>query len=468
MTDVLGDIRSTATRLRSGDVTPFDLVSDCLDSIARLDPVLNACISIESSPTTYDLIGDASSDSMMWGLPVGVKDNILVRGLPATAGSPRFRDHIPREDASAVKNLRNAGALVIAKTNMDELGFGGKTENPLFGRTANPWDPTFPVGGSSGGSAAAVAAGMFFAALGTDTGGSVRNPAAWCGVVGFKPTYGVIKTVGVFPLAWSLDTVGVIARSVADVECAYSAIAGRRETGEPEPAEAETCRDGKARLRLGVVQNLVDGSHDDVAERFTKATESIVATADLQKVVIPGLDDAVYSLMTIMFAEAAGAWEGDLDQNWDQYGSPVRSLIEAGRLIRASEYLHAQRMRRHFATEVALLSTEFDALLMPTMGLAPSPGVLDAGLGQQGSDLWHLEGRFTGIWNLVGYPAISLPYDLTHDRVPLGMQIVGRPHQDRALLGVANRVEQALSFEQHALRAAMNRWSSHEPELRDG
>lgn len=460
------DIAGGRELLRSGEVERDDLTAAHQRRTALLDKDLNVTTALlRSSHDDGRVIGPGSTT--LRGIPIGVKDNISMRGIPMTAGCAALAGTTPEADATVVRRLRRNGADVVMRTNLDELALGGTTDNPVHGRTRSPWDGKSGVGGSSGGSAAAVAAGMCMAAIGTDTGGSVRNPAALCGVAGFKPTYGAIDTAGVLPLAWSLDTVGILCHTVEDVLQLFLAIADPRVVGTNQDRTAWRNRFAtvpRRRPRIGVISELFDRAEHPTHGGFAAALGRLETVADLTEVELPSLDDALDATRLIVMAEAATAFGDLINSRWRQLGPAVRGLLDAGALIGACDYLDAQRLRKKLATEVAEAVGGFDAVISPTTGFRPGPAALAAAQ-LDGDDLWQRATRYTCLWNLTGSPALALPCGFTDDEWPLSLQIACPPGQDLRCLRVAQLAEGALGIDRHRLEPAWVRTAVDEPRL---
>lgn len=365
------------------------------------------------------------------GLPVGVKDIFYTAGLPTRAGSPIYRDFVPAFDATAVRRLRRAGAIVLGKTATTQFAFADPAP------TRNPWNLEHTPGGSSSGSAAAVAAGMVPAALGSQTGGSVLRPAAYCGIVGLKPTYGRIGRAGVFPVAWSMDHVGVLTRTVVDAALLLSALAGP-EAGDPTAA-AVPVPDYLAALenprppRIGLVRRLFQERTEPEAWAQLEATAQGLARAGAQvEEVEPAPEfDFLFDVYNIITAAEAAAYHAPtFAQRPDDYRPLLRAFIETGQLIPTTAYLQAQRARHHLARAALRLFDRWDVLLTSaTTGPAPR------GLESTGDPACNAP------WSVFGFPALTLPIGLSGQGLPLGAQLVAAPWQEGRLLNAARWCE---------------------------
>jgi aspartyl-tRNA(Asn)/glutamyl-tRNA(Gln) amidotransferase subunit A len=386
------------------------------------------------------------------GVPFAVKDLFDAAGLPTTCGSKAFEDRIAERDATVVRRLVEAGAVLLGKANMHECAFGFTGENPHYGDCKNPVDPQRVAGGSSSGSAVAVALGICPFAIGSDTGGSIRLPAALCGLVGLKPTYGRLSRAGGVPLAWSMDHVGPLTRSAADAAAVLQVIAGpdpKDDTASRRPTrdyrgELEQSIQG---LRLGVPRDSwFFGSLDPaVASAVENAIGKLEALgAKRIEVSLPLLDEALGAHRAIIFAEASAYYRPFLRPDGPPFGDDIRPLLQAGLFLPAVDYLHAQRVRRKIRDAWTQVFAGIDCLLTPTTPLpavkfgqqtAPLPG------GERPLVRAYLD--MTLPFNLVGFPAVSVPCGVSPTGLPIGLQVVGRPFAEATILRVARRCEQA-------------------------
>jgi aspartyl-tRNA(Asn)/glutamyl-tRNA(Gln) amidotransferase subunit A len=380
------------------------------------------------------------------GIPICVKDVIDVAGVPTTAGAAGWV-HTPDRDAPAVARLRAAGAIVIGKGHTNEFAYGIDGRNPHFGDCHNPHDPTRLSGGSSSGPAVATATGMAMAGLGTDTSGSIRVPASLCGVVGIRPTLGLVPDAGVIPLAWSYDVVGPLARTVFDAAILLEVLAGGSGTGDAGPEALERYLDAGAErelrgLRIGIMEQLVEYAEPYVAEAVIAMAGALAADgAEVTPVTLDLLPyiNAIHQL--VQHAEAAQAHQPWFDGQRPLYSQPVRVRLEAGRVLPAAAYLTAQQARRLVIDEVADRLNGLDAMLAPTTPLVAPPG---------DSEEVTIRGavhnvraallRCTIPPSQFGCPVVSLPIG-SHDGLPFGMQIIGRPFSERLLLALAAACE---------------------------
>jgi aspartyl-tRNA(Asn)/glutamyl-tRNA(Gln) amidotransferase subunit A len=454
-----GPLAAAARRLRRRELSARELTESVLARIG--DDPLRAYITLDPAGARAAAdradaeLGAGCDRGPLHGIPVAVKDIIATAGLRTTAGSRLLADHVPARDAAVVRRLRAAGAVIVGKANTHEFAAGPTGENPHFGSARNPWHTGRVAGGSSSGSAVAVAAGLALAALGTDTGGSVRIPAHCCGVVGLKPTYGRVSRAGVFPLAWSLDHVGPLGASVGDVAALLGAVAGfdpEDPTTADLPVPDFAARLGErdlARLtgvRIGVPEAWLDGRvQPGVRAAFTAALQVLAALGtELRAVELPAPDDLAPLNRAIAFAEGTAYHWADVQERPELYGADVLARKRAGAEVSAVAYLQAQRLRAEFCRRVAALWATVDALATPTLPcVAPPPGTA---LGY-GADMI----RFTAFVNLLGLPAVSVPCGFAGPDggaaagpgLPVGLQLVGRAFREADLLRLAAAYEAA-------------------------
>lgn len=411
---------------------PSAIVKDCLSRAARLEPQLNAFITLLSEQALYaaerlERYHDLALP--LYGIPVAVKDLIDVAGELTTCGSRAASTAPAYEDAIVVERLKRAGGVIIGKTNLLEYAYGAV--HPEVGDTRNPWDIERTSGGSSGGSAAAVAAAICPLALGTDTGGSIRIPASYCGVVGHKPTYGMVPMDGVMPLSQSLDHVGPLAASCRDARIALAVLAD-------EPALLEVGDVPLSQVRFGVLENYM--KRIELQDGVAKTFETFLATLEaagshLVEVCIAGLDDANEALLQILYPEASVIHEQNIKLRAELYGLATRAQLEQGFMAKATDYVKARNFQRQFIQQVRSTFDEVDFLVMPTAPwVAPQedPAVTET----EGAAEMH----YTGPFNLSGSPAVSIPWGCTSD-LPVGIQIVADHYHDGLLLTLGESLE---------------------------
>lgn len=427
--------------LRAGDFSASELTAACLTVIEERNPALNA-FALVTPPSSEPLFTDQKP---LGGMPLVIKDLIDLAGYPTRAGSPlHFDASTALKDAAVVERLKVAGAVILGKTNTHEIALGITGINPHTGPVRNPHDPERITGGSSSGSAAAVASGMALAALGTDTGGSIRIPSALCGVVGFKPTFGRVSMRGVLPLSWNLDHAGPITRSVEDAALLLDIIAGY-DPRDPASVDAplESCTAHLAggvrgwRLALAVGPYIEESDAgvlaavQDAARVFEQLGASVV------EVEIPRLREAAAANGTMVIADAAAFHRERLAAHPDWFGPDVRERLERGRAVTSTEYILARRTQQEMRRYFDMFFAEYDALLLPTTATvaAPIEGLDSAVYAPRLT-------RFTAPFNLTGLPALSVPCGRV-DGLPVGLQIIGAPWQEAKVLQAGYAFERA-------------------------
>jgi aspartyl-tRNA(Asn)/glutamyl-tRNA(Gln) amidotransferase subunit A len=427
-------IAELGARYRARTLSPVAVARQAIDRIGALDRALNSFITVcadeglaQAAVAERELVA-GQDRGPLHGVPVAIKDLVHVAGVPTSFASRADSPQMPAGDAVLVRRLREAGAVVLGKANLLEYAYGAV--HPDFGQTNNPWDPKRTSGGSSGGSAAAVAAGLCFAAVGTDTGGSIRIPAAYCGVVGLKPTYGLVDLEGVQALSWSLDHAGPLARSCVDAGLLLEIMSGRRCRVGPAPL---------AGLRLGLMAHPGAERYlqPDVVKAFDSSTRKLAAAgAALREVTVAGLDLAADALMAILSPEASVVHQRRIAEQPAGFGATTRLQIEAGFAVPATAYVRAQQFRRELAGRFRALFADIDALLSPAVPwVAPAedPTLNDeAGAGEM---------LYSAVYNLVGLPAASVPCGLSAQALPIGLQIIGPWGQDERVLSIGAAIE---------------------------
>lgn len=414
-----------------------EYVEALLDRIDDLEPAIEAWELVDDDGAlalakSLDASFSRLMSRPMFGIPIGFKDIYDVRGMPTTAGFPAWANRVSDRDATAVARLREAGAIVLGKTVTTQFAFADPP------RTRNPWHSGRTPGGSSSGSAAAVAAAMVPIALGSQTAGSILRPAAYCGVLGLKPTYGLVSRSGIFPLAWSLDHPGPIARSVEDLALALSILAG------PDPHDPTTASarlgDYRAAARrpaappvIGVVEDFFLAAEPAVRDQISEAIDRLEGAGARLRTVRLGtpLGLVVDAQQTIMQVEAAEIHRDLHAELADQYAPRVRALVEGGQLVPATFYLRAQRLRRRFRAEIEAVLRDVDCLAMPTASNLP-PDRTTTG-----------DRSFQAPWSLIGLPALTMPAGLVNG-LPCGLQLVTAAWEDAKLLGIARWAEEIL------------------------
>lgn len=447
------NLREAAQALRQREVSSVELTRGALDRIERLNPTLNAFLTV-TAESALDRAGQADRElaagrdlGPLHGIPVAVKDLFATRGVRTTSGSKIFENYVPEADSAVVEKLHAAGAVLVGKLHMHELAFGITCNNPHFGPIRNPWDPARIPGGSSGGSGAAVAAGMVYAGMGSDTGGSIRVPATFCGTVGLKPTYGRVSRFGAIPLAFSLDHMGPLTRDVRDAAVVLNAIAGydardpassRHPVVDYVPEEGCSIRG----VRIGFPQGYFFERLDPEVELSVRGALARAASlgAEVNPVSLPDMEALNAVGQVIIRAEAAAIFEQHLDHR-DQFGADVLALLDQGRLLPATDYVNAQRLRRKM-TEFSAVWSQVDCLMTPTAPIAaPRIGENTVRIAGEEDDVRRAATRFVRGMNVLGLPALSMPCGLTLAGLPIGLQIIGPAFEESLVLRVAAALE---------------------------
>jgi len=446
---------------RRRKLSPVELTQFLLDRIGRLNPRLNAYLTLNPQNALKDaaaaesvLCGNSRQKSgrdlgPLHGIPISLKDNLYTAGLRTTGGSGFLRDFLPLEDAAVVTSLKNSGAILLGKTNLHEFAYGVTSNNPHFGPVHNPWDLDRIPGGSSGGSAAALAAGLCYGSIGTDTGGSIRIPASLCGVVGLKPGLGRVGADGAIPLSPTLDFVGPMARTVADAALLFEAISAQ-EAKKRRPRASGLSSSRRSHLRIGIPKHFF---LDVVSPEIQQTFESSLVTlkklgAKLKEVSLPYLKETEHAGNQIAWAEATHYHQqaGWYPLHAADYGEDVRSRLEMGQKVTALEYLRALDLREKFIAgfHLALLENEVDALVTPTTPIAaPLIGEENISIAGKDHSTRGLLLRLNRPANLGGIPAISVPCGLTPAGLPSGLQFLTGVNGEPLLLDLAARFEQA-------------------------
>jgi len=442
-------IAEASDLLRRKKISPVELTTSCLNRIEELNPTINAFITVmRDSALAQAREAENKIRAGKWrgplhGIPIGLKDLIDTAGVKTTCASALFAERVPTEDAEVVRRLKDAGAVLIGKQNMQEFAWGGTSASSYFGAVHNPWDNERIAGGSSGGSAAAVATGMCFGALGTDTGGSVREPAAFCGIVGLKPTYGRVSTRGVFPLSPSLDHVGPLCRNVIDTALLLQAIAGYDKldtTSVDWPVESYTDTvTANTKPRMGIVRRpYFDDLDPEIENAINEALKQIGdLSSDILEIDLPATPSAVQAPEVLALHSKYFTTSPEL------YGPWMRERLRQAAAIDVVTYIQARQELDRVRRSVADVFTKVDFLVTPTtpvppitlreaMEMSPEPA----------GELWL---RNTRPFNAYGLPTISIPCGFTSAGLPIGLQISGPHFGEASLLSFAYTVEQTIS-----------------------
>lgn len=429
-------------------VSAEEVVRSSLARIERLDPQLHAFITVTAERALADARA-VDTSAPLAGATIALKDLFDTAGVRTTGGSRIFADRIPAEDAVVVAKLRAAGAIPVGKANLHEWAFGVTNQNPHFGGARNPWDLARIPGGSSGGSAAALAAGLCYGALGSDTGGSIRIPSSLCGVVGLKPTFGRVSVRGVIPLSWTLDHAGPMARTVRDVAILYATIAGY-DALDPGSVDAPvddalaTIEQGVRAMRIGVPRgHFFERSDPEVARQVRDAIGVLEREgAVVDECPFPPSQLLLDTQRTILSTDAAAYHRERLRDRADEIGEDVRTRLRGGEGVSGTDYARARRDRDAIRREVIALFDRYDVLATPATAIA-------APLPHTGASAVAEAARLTATtspFNLTGLPAISVPCGFTASGLPVGLQIAGGPWREATVLRAARAYERATEW----------------------
>jgi aspartyl-tRNA(Asn)/glutamyl-tRNA(Gln) amidotransferase subunit A len=458
-------LKKASDLLRSKTASAVELTQACLKRIETYNDALNAFITVtgEQALAAARLM-DAEQRRGNWrgplhGIPIALKDNVDTVGIRTTAASELFKDRVPSEDAEVVRRLKRAGVILLGKTNLHEFAYGASSSVSYFGPVHNPWALERVPGGSSGGSAAATASDLCFASLGTDTAGSVRIPASYCGIVGFKPTYGRVSNRGVVPLSWTLDHVGPLCKTVEDAALLLGVIAGFDELDPttvdvPVPDYSRALKMSTAKLRLGVPRTPF---FDDLDSEIGKAVDAAIdvlrkLTASLREVQFPPAGNVGASTIyrVISGPEAYAFHSQWITASPEKYQPATRErLVQFASAVTQQDYVQARRRCDLLRREIKRVFTTVDLLVMPTMAAPPS-AIAPI---EQSASLDPSRIRNTWPFDVFGLPAITIPCGFTGSGLPIGLQIVGAPFAEPTVLALAHAYEQATE------------WHSRHPKL---
>src|SRR5580704_11255883 len=454
ITNVLTSIGEASELLRKRELSPVELTKNCLAQIEKLNPTLNAFVTVTAElALTQARAAEAEILSGHWrgplhGIPLALKDLIDTAGIRTTAASALFKDRVPAEDAEVVRRLKEAGAVLLGKQNLHEFAYGGSTMISYYGEVHNPWDPTRISGGSSGGSAASVVAGLGYGAIGTDTAGSVREPAALCGIVGLKPTYGRVSVRGVIPLSLSLDHIGPIARTVSDAAVMLQVIAGHDandplSAAMPVPDYVAGLRDGVKHLRIGLPRKFF---YADLDPEIASAVEQAIGVLRTLGHDLSEIEIEVPTDRTLQTTEAYAYHAESASRSPELYQPETLRRIRRGEDISAAEVEQSRRELKHIRSEVHKIFEGVDVLVTPT---TPVPAAAINELKQDPELLRPHELlllRNTRPVNVWGLPAISVPCGFTTAGLPIGLQIIGPQWREDTVLKLAYAYEQATDW----------------------
>jgi aspartyl-tRNA(Asn)/glutamyl-tRNA(Gln) amidotransferase subunit A len=464
-------IKDLSKYISSGDISPVDLVEATLERIAKLNPKLNAFITIledlarQDAKNAESLIKEGSYKGPLHGIPVCLKDLIYVKEVKSTSGSKILSNFVPNYDSTVVKKLREAGAIIVGMNNTHEFASGITNINPHYGSSKNPWDVNRMSGGSSGGSAVAVSAGMALASIGTDTSGSIRVPSSLCGLFGLKPTYGRVSKYGVQELAPSIDHIGPIAKSPWDIAAVLQTIAGYDELDgstvgvavpdyiklisyDGEQKQGEKASNG---FKLGIPMqfffDIIDSNVMSVFERFVdKLHECGISTISVN---VEKTDKIFEAWRAIRLGESAAVHSEWIRSRRGDYGNDVIIMLEKGMEITAVQYINAHKMRKEIKTAFLKAMTECDALLVPST-IIPAP-MLDQAIvninEKNSMEVYQALSRLTTAFDITGLPAFNVPAGFVrgykkNNKLPVGVQLVGRPFDEGTLLRISHAYDQ--------------------------
>ena len=453
-------ISEASALIESRELSPVELVEAHLARVEQTEPRLNAFITLladealEQANAAEREIAAGNYRGALHGIPIGLKDLYYTKGVRTTVGSKILRDFVPGYDAAVTERFSEAGAVLMGKLQMHEFALGATSVNPHDGPARNPWNPGRITGGSSGGSGAAVGAGQCMGTLGSDTGGSIRIPAALCGIVGLKPTFGRVSRHGVYPLSSSLDTVGPMTRTVRDSAIMLNAISGH-DPRDPSSANvpnqdfADGIESGVEGVRIGIPDDFFYDVIDPQVSEAICAASGVLAElgAVVERCSLPALNHALGISSAILVTEAAEVHLDNLRNRPQDIGADVRARLHLGAVTPAVDYLEAQRARAAYNAELADAMRKYDLLLAPAVATG-APGIHQEFVEISGKpeNALSLMSRLTRPFNLTGQPTISVPCGFTGDGMPIGMQLAGRNWDESTVLRAAYAYEQAAEW----------------------
>jgi aspartyl-tRNA(Asn)/glutamyl-tRNA(Gln) amidotransferase subunit A len=458
-------IRDLSTAISSGDISPLDLIEATLERISRLNPELNAFITVLEKSARQDaksaelLIKQGKYKGPLHGIPVCLKDLIYMKGVRSTSGSKILSDFVPDYDSTVVKKLKDAGAIIVGMNNTHEFACGITNINPHYGSSKNPWDISRMSGGSSGGSAVAVSAGMAPVSIGTDTSGSIRVPSSFCGLFGLKPTYGRVSKYGVQELAPSIDHIGPIARSAWDIAAVLQTISGYDELDSStvdipvpnyinvlsEKQEIKRSDSFKVGIPVQFFFDIIDSKVMNVFDKFLDklhACEISTEPVDVQKT-----DRIIDTWRAIRLGESAAVHKEWIESRRGDYGENVIVMLERGMEITAVEYLKAHKMRKEIRTAFLEAMKDYDALLVPTTIIsAPKLDQTMVNINEKDAmEVYQALSRLTTVFDITGLPAMNVPAGFIEEekmKLPIGVQLVGKPFNEEMLLRISHNYDE--------------------------
>ena len=454
-------ITEQAAMLRAGELSPVDLAQAYLDRIAALNGELGAYITVmgeqamQQARQAESELSAGIDRGALHGIPLAIKDIIYTKGVLTSGGSKVLADFVPDEDSTIVRRLSDAGATLLGKLNLSEFAIGGTIDHP-FGTPRNPWNTEHTAGGSSSGSGIAAAGGLCAGALGSDTGGSVRGPAGFCGIVGLRPTYGRVTRHGVLPMCWSMDTVGPMTRTVADCALMLNAIAGRdsldaTSSAAPTPDYMAGLDSGAQGLRIGLPTEMFDydGLDAEVREAVLRAVSVLEERgASAEEISLPMCANSGAVFIGTADVDCAAYHADWLRTRPDDYDWSTRTRLETASLAPAWAYLRAQRARELIRRELIASLDNYDIIILPT-GPVAAPSI-EASTGKPGGyyqgklDLGRR--RYTSPAALAGLPALSVPCGFSDTGLPIGMQIIGKSFDESTLFRAGQAYESATEW----------------------
>lgn len=457
---ILLPVSELAELIKTKQLTSVELTKMVLKQAHHLNPEINAYISFRDEQALAEAakmdkeIAEGKYRGPLHGIPMAIKDNIYVGGEVTTMASKYHENFVSKDDSTVIAKLKEAGVVLLGKLNMHEYAWGITNNSPHFGPVKNPWKLEKIPGGSSGGSGAAVTAGMTPITLGTDTAGSIRIPSSACGLIGLKPTHGLVAKYGCFPLAWTLDHIGPMARTVDDAAIVLQTIAGfdpRDPTSKQAPksdylANINDSLKGKV---IGIEEEYFFKDVDAPIEKLVREQIAKLEAqgATIKKVKIPALQNSEYAELITSLSEAGTIHYEQLKKDPNHYGDDIRMLFELGALPSAVEYLQAQQMRRELKAQFKAVLDEIDVIIAPTLPVLPNDIGSDIAMinGKEVDLLNHII-RFTGPSNLTGLPSLSIPVGMA-EGLPVGMQIIGKAFDEVTVFNIAKHVEKSVGFD---------------------
>lgn len=441
-------IPSALEQLRTGSLSASELTAACLQTIQRLNPEINAFITVADYQALKVSETFRASQGSLAGIPIALKDLYETADILTTAGTTFFKDYLPENDSVVGQKLASAGAVLLGKTNTHEISLGVTGVNPHYGAVRNPWNLSRITGGSSSGSAAAVASGMVLAALGTDTGGSIRIPASLCGVVGLKPTFGRVSLRGIFPLSWNLDHAGPLTKTVRDAALILQVIAGYdaldpASINRPVDEYLSGLEGGVRGWRVAVLTGAYAWEADPEALEAVRAAAQVFEKlgAQVEPVALDWLREAALANSLMTQADGAAYHRQRLAENPEGFGVDVRQRLQTGAAFTSTEYSLARRTQTEMRRRMEGFFGQFDLLLLPSTPI-PAPLIEGNDALEQARQLT----RFTAPFNLTGFPALSVPCGFSSAGLPLGLQLVSEAWGEAKLLQAGHAFEQATEW----------------------